>query len=98
MTHSQAPSMPNAVNQHTNSHNSTMNANILDVVLNNFKNWYDDSDDIGFKEVVLYGILFSGVIDNNVENVRWALNRGANVHENMSALTYNMLIQLGYRI
>lgn len=92
------PSIPNAANEPTNPHVSTIDANNLNNVLNRFKNWYDNGNDTEFKETVLYGILFSGVIDGNIENVQWALDRGANAHQSMPVTTHCMLTQLGYRL
>jgi hypothetical protein len=85
-------------NEPTNPHKSTINANELNNVLNQFKNWYDISNNTEFKETVLYGILFSGVIDGNIENVQWAIDRGANAHQSMPVTTRSMLTQLGYRL
>ena len=91
-------SIQNAVNEPTNPHVSTVNANDLNNVLNRFKNWYDNSNDTEFKETVLYGIFFSGVIDGNIENVQWAIDRGANALRTMPVTTHSMLTQLGYRL
>lgn len=92
------PSIPNAANGPTNPHKSTINANDLNNVLNQFKKWYDNSNNTEFKETVLYGILFSGVIDGNIENVQWAIDRGASANQHMSVTTHSMLTQMGYRV